>query len=148
MKNKLTQFTKYFVDCMLIGGSLILLSLPFLFRYIGTWYPTFSTYYWEMVALFGAAGIFTIAIVWELHKLLNSVISGNPFIKENEASLKKMSIYGFLIAFITSLRLFLVITPATFVIVIVFGIAGLFSMVLAQVFHEAIYYKEENDLTI
>jgi len=30
----------------------------------------------------------------------------------------------------------------------VFGIAGLFSKVLAYVFEEAVRYKEENDLTI
>ena len=36
----------------------------------------------------------------------------------------------------------------TVIIIIVFSIAGLFSLVLCQVFEKAIRYKEENDLTI
>ena len=39
-------------------------------------------------------------------------------------------------------------TPATFVIILTFFIAGLFSYVLSMVFAEAVRYKEENDLTI
>ncbi|MCF2569441.1 DUF2975 domain-containing protein, partial [Mediterraneibacter glycyrrhizinilyticus] len=39
-------------------------------------------------------------------------------------------------------------TPATFIIILTFFIAGLFSYVLSFVFSEAIRYKEENDLTI
>ena len=39
-------------------------------------------------------------------------------------------------------------TIAMGVVILVFVIAGLFSKVLAQVFQEAVRYKEENDLTI
>lgn len=39
-------------------------------------------------------------------------------------------------------------TPATGVIVLVFFIASLFCEVLAYVFDKAVNYKEENDLTI
>jgi hypothetical protein len=41
-----------------------------------------------------------------------------------------------------------VITPAAMVLVAVFTIAGLFSLVLSQVFDQAVTYKLENDLTI
>lgn len=46
------------------------------------------------------------------------------------------------------IKIFLVPTPATAVVVLVFFIAALFSQVLANVFAEAIRYKEETDLTI
>ena len=59
-----------------------------------------------------------------------------------------MSTYSFFIAVITACRLFIYITPAVFVIILVFVIAGLFSKVLAQVFDKAVAYKQENDLTI
>lgn len=39
-------------------------------------------------------------------------------------------------------------TPATGIIVLVFFIASLFCEVLAHVFAKAVNYKEENDLTI
>lgn len=59
-----------------------------------------------------------------------------------------MSGYSMLIAWITLLRLLVVITPAAIVIVLVFFIAGLFSRVLSEVFEEAVAYKLENDFTI
>ncbi len=59
-----------------------------------------------------------------------------------------MSIYSFFIAVITACRLFLYLTPAVFIVILVFVIAGLFSRVLAGIFDKAVTYKLENDLTI
>jgi uncharacterized membrane protein YfhO len=46
------------------------------------------------------------------------------------------------------IELFFLPTPVTFVIILTFFIAGIFSHVLACVFEEAVRYKKENDLTI
>ena len=54
----------------------------------------------------------------------------------------------FFIAVITCCRLFLYLTPAVLIVILVFVIAGLFSKVLSQVFEKAVTYKQENDLTI
>lgn len=56
--------------------------------------------------------------------------------------------YSFLIALITCCRLFVYVTPAVLVVILIFVIAGLFSKVLSRVFDQAVTYKEENDLTI
>lgn len=45
-------------------------------------------------------------------------------------------------------KIFFFPTPATFIIIIVFFVAALFSQVLSFVFQDAINYKEENGLTI
>ena len=55
---------------------------------------------------------------------------------------------AFIIAAAFIVKVFAVPTPATFVIILTFFIAGLFSHVLSLVFAEAVRYKEENDLTI
>ena len=55
---------------------------------------------------------------------------------------------SFCIAAVSAVRLLIVITPATLVIILVFIIAGLFSKVLSNVFDQAVTYKLENDLTI
>jgi hypothetical protein len=59
-----------------------------------------------------------------------------------------MGYYAFVIALIMLAKLLFVVTPATLVLVLVFIIAGLFSLVLSQVFDQAVTYKQENDLTI
>ena len=66
----------------------------------------------------------------------------------NTKSLKLMGKTAFVIAAVYIVKVFTVPTPATFVIILTFFIAGLFSYVLSMVFAEAVRYKEENDLTI
>ena len=77
-----------------------------------------------------------------------TVLTDNPFVMENAGSLKKMGKGSFMIALLSIIRLPVSLTPATAVIIIVFAIAGLFSIVLCQVFEKAVQYKLENDLTI
>jgi hypothetical protein len=80
--------------------------------------------------------------------MFNSVIKDDCFTRENVISLKRMGNYSFIIAVITCLRLFLYLTPAVMVVILVFVIAGLFSKVLSRVFDKAVTFKLENDLTI
>jgi len=69
-------------------------------------------------------------------------------VMKNVVSLKRMGYYAFVIAAITVGRLTMSMTPAVFVVIVVFVVAGLFSLVLSQVFKQAVDYKLENDLTI
>jgi hypothetical protein len=94
------------------------------------------------------AGVFALIILWELRRMFHTVIKENPFVKENVTSLKRMGLCSFIITVIMAVRLFFVVTPAALVLVTVFVVAGLFSLVLSQVFDQAVTYKLENDLTI
>ena len=86
--------------------------------------------------------------VWELRKMFRTVLAKNCFVRENVASLKHMSYYSGLIVLMSIVRTIVYTTIAMLVIILVFVIAGLFCQVLAQIFDEAINYKEENDMTI
>ena len=59
-----------------------------------------------------------------------------------------MGNWSFFIALMSVVRCIVFVTIAMGVGILVFGIAGLFSKVLAYVFEEAVRYKEENELTI
>ena len=80
--------------------------------------------------------------------MFSTVLKEDCFVEDNVRALRRMGNYSFCITFISLLRLFVAVTPATLVIILVFVIAGLFSKVLANVFDQAITYKLENDLTI
>jgi len=86
--------------------------------------------------------------VFQLKKMMGTVADKNCFVDNNTKSLKLMGKAAFVIAMFFILKLFILPTPATFIIILTFFIAGLFSYVLSFVFSEAIRYKEENDLTI
>ncbi len=148
MKNRLTLFTKYLLDFMYFAGFVVIVTLPASIRFYGTYNSYFEDNYYSLCVIFFLSGVFALLIVQQLRKMMRTVIDDDCFIRENVTSLEKMSIYSFFIAVITACRLFIYSTPAVFIVILVFVIAGLFSRVLAGVFDRAVTYKLENDLTI
>lgn len=148
MKDKLTLFTKYLLDFMFYMGFVVIITLPLSIKLYGHYNTYFAENYYSLCVIFFLSGIFAVLILRELRKMFRSVLNDDCFIRENVISLERMSIYSFFIAVITACRLFLYLTPAVLVVILVFVIAGLFSKVLARVFDKAVTYKLENDLTI
>lgn len=148
MKDKLTLFTKYLLDFMFYMGFVVIITLPLTIKLYGHYNTYFAENYYSLCVIFFLSGIFAVLILRELRKMFRSVLNDDCFIRENVISLDHMSIYSFFIAVITACRLFLYLTPAVLVVILVFVIAGLFSKVLARVFDKAVTYKLENDLTI
>ncbi len=148
MKDKLTLFTKYLLDFMFFAGIVVTVTLPLSIRVFGNYNTYFADNYYSLCVIFFLSGIFAILIIQQLRRMFRTVIDDNCFIRENVVSLEKMSIYSFFIAVITACRLFIYLTPAVLIVILVFVIAGLFSRVLAGVFDKAVTYKLENDLTI
>lgn len=148
MKDRLTLFTKYLLDFLYFAGIFVTATLPFSIRFYGKYNSYFRNNFYSLLVVLFLSGIFAVLIIHELRKMFLSVIKDDCFIRENVNSLDKMSRYSFCIALITACRLFIYITPAVFIVILVFVIAGLFSKVLARVFDKAITYKLDNDLTI
>lgn len=147
-KFSLVLFTKSLLDFMFFSGIAVCLGVPFLFKIAGKYLSPFDRYYIPLCVIFILAGIFALLILLELRKMFRTVINEDPFIRENVNSLRKMGIYAFIIAAIMGIKLIFTVTFATLVLILVFIIAGLFSLVLSQVFDQAVTYKLENDLTI
>lgn len=148
MNNRLTKLTKALLDFMYYAGMLVCVTLPFSITFYGHYNSYFAKFRIPLIILFFLSGVFAVLIIGELRKMFKSVLQDDCFIRENVISLRKMGNYSFCIAFITTCRLFLYITPAVLVVILVFVIAGLFSKVLSEVFDKAVTYKLENDLTI
>lgn len=147
-KNPLVRFTKALLDFMFYTGIVVCITVPLSFRFVGRYYKIFDRFYLPFCIIFIIAGIFALAILLELRRIFQTVMKGDPFVRDNVGSLKRMGICAFAISVAMAARLFFVITPAALVLVAVFSIAGLFSLVLSQVFDQAVTYKQENDLTI
>lgn len=148
MKDRLTLFTKCLLDLMFYAGIVVTATLPLNIKFYGRFNSYFAENYYSLCLLLFFSGIFAVLILQQLRKMFRSVLDDDCFIRENVVSLEKMSRYSFFIALVTSCRLFLYLTPAVFIVILVFVIAGLFSKVLAGVFDKAVTYKLENDLTI
>lgn len=147
-KTRLTVITNIIINTIFYLGIPVCLSVPYVIYRAGEFNTIFNDYYWQMVLTFLLSGIFAELIFFELRRIFRTVLAGDPFVTANVNSLKRMGYYSFVITVITISRLFIVVTPAVLVVILVFSIAGLFSLVLSQVFHQAVVYKLENDLTI
>lgn len=147
--NGIILFTKYLLNFMFCTGILVAASLPFTLKVAGKYYSEeLEAHYISMLFIFLMSAICGLVIVYQLRKMIGTVIGRNCFSDVNTKSLRIMEAAAFLITVLFFIKLFLLPTPATFIIVLTFFIAGLFSHVLSLVFSEAIKYKEENDLTI
>ena len=145
---QVARITKGIIDFMFYAGILVCLTLPISLRYLGTYFPHYKIFYIPMLILFLISGMLSILIFQELRSIFRTVLNEDCFVKENVKSLRRMGNYSFCIAAVSAVRLLIVVTPATLVIILVFIIAGLFSKVLTDVFDQAVTYKLENDLTI
>ncbi len=148
MKDRLTVFTKGMLDFLFYTGIATTIFVPLIIKVYGRYNHYFGENVLQLSALFILAGILAVLVIYELRKMFKTVLADDCFVEENVVSLRKMGTYSFSIAAVTSLRIFLYLTPAVVVVVLVFIIAGLFSKVLSQVFAKAVHYKLENDLTI
>lgn len=148
MKDRLTLFTKFLLDFMFYAGIVVIVTLPLSIKLFGRFNTYFAENYYSLCVIFFLSGIFAVLILQQLRRMFGTVLNDDCFVRENVASLEKMSIYSFFIAVITACRLFIYLTPAVLIIILVFVIAGLFSKVLAGIFDKAVTYKQENDLTI
>lgn len=144
----ITKITKGILDFMFYAGIAACLTLPVSLKFIGNYFPHYQIFYIPMIILFFISGIFAVLIIHELQHMFQTVLAEDCFVKENVQSLQRMGTYSFCISLISVFRLFIVVTPATLVIILIFVIAGLFSKVLSRVFDQAVTYKLENDLTI
>ncbi|MBB6216178.1 hypothetical protein HNQ80_002277 [Anaerosolibacter carboniphilus] len=149
-EKSLSAFVKLMLDFIFIGGIGIFISLPKTVN----WYLNYIhanvsiAIYYFLLGLLAITGIFALIIVYEIRKIFTTLTRKDPFMMDNVRSLRRMGIASFLIAFCYIFKILFYNSFMTIILVMVFTIAGFFSIILAEVFHQAIIVKEENDFTI
>lgn len=147
-RETIIKLTKYFLDFMFFGGIAVTASLPISLKLIGRVREHVAEHYGEALIIYFVLGIAAVVIIRELRRMFNTVLQKNCFVHANVESLRKMAKWSAFIVIMSIVRSFVYLTIAMGVVILVFTIAGLFSVVLSFVFEEAVGYKEENDLTV
>ena len=158
MNNSLNKCVKIILDICFFIGCIMEVLVPFGLKYavqlivkiLGdtTEYVQILDHYPYAVISIMLVGASTLAILYELRKMMKTVIEDDCFVEGNVTSLYRMGTYAFIVTGLKLLRCFVYLTPAAIIIAGVFFFAGLFSKVLARVFDRAVRYKQENDFTI
>lgn len=140
---------KYILDLIFIGGIGILLSLPISLKwYLGLMDTRTSENYYFLLGFLFVTGIFALIIVHEIRKLLKNLNKRNPFVINNVKSLNRIAAASLIIAACYVLKIIFYNSFLTIIVMMVFIIAGFFSIILAEVFRQAVLVKEENEMTI
>lgn len=147
--NKLLHnFTKVLIEFMLFSGMLVCAAVPVLVYKAAPYYPFINSIALQLTAVLMISGTTAVYILWKLRGIFKTIIHTNPYTLENSRILQKIAVAAFIIAATFAYKCFFWFTLATVLIIIIFAILGLFCLVLADVFKQAVLYKEENDLTI
>lgn len=129
--------------------------------------PAFFLISWDLVwsDLYGAVmtlflwicGICTAVILWQVRRVLNSVLKAEPFSLSNARYMKWAAVCCFVISAVAliyeifGLCLYggeAVFLTFSFMLIFVFLIAGLICLVMSALFRQAAEMKAEQDLTI
>ncbi len=145
----LSGVVKLLLDGVFIGGLAIFVSLPLSLKLaFDIIKSTFDENYYFLLVFFYLTGIFALKLVYEVRKVFKNLNKRNPFIIDNVKSLKSMAFSSFVISVAYGVKIIFYPSILTIILAMVFIILGLFLIVLAEVFHQAVIVKEENDLTI
>lgn len=111
--------------------------------------------------LFSIGGISVILILFNLRKVVSSLINVTPFVKDNVLCLKRISLLSFIISICYAINFIINGQYKNFNIAyidssgihtdiefLIFFFAGCFILILSEVFKQAVEVKEENEFTI
>jgi hypothetical protein len=88
-------------------------------------------------------------ILLEMIMMLRSIGKPEgPFVRRNVSALNRVGIGAFALTALFLFKCFCYNTFLTMAAVVLFVLCGLFAFTLANLFRQAVVYKEENDLTI
>ena len=94
------------------------------------------------------SGVMALLILWQARAILHIVNKGNPFVSETVKRLRIIGIESLILAAFYFVSVFVVTKFFMVVVFITFSIVGMVLFVFAQIFEQAVAYKEENDMTI
>ncbi len=146
--NFLHCLTKWIIDFMFYSGIIVSALIPLLMSRFAPHYRELTSVFYQMMAVLLVSGLASVYILWVLRCIFKTLVNSNPFTMNNVTALRKMAMASFVIAITYMAKCVFWFTLATVIIVIIFAIAGLFCLVLADVFKQAVVYKEENELTV
>ncbi len=148
-KKSITHYAaKILVDIMFFAGIGCIMTVPFLGGMITRYFGYGQGMILVITYVLLSSGICAVYILHNLRRMFKTLLGGDPFIQENVSCFRKMAVSCGLISLIYIIKWFFIRGLATLVLIVAFAIACLFCLTLKDIFKQAVWYKEENDLTI
>ncbi len=147
-KRSLSSVINVLIVLAMIGGVVILATLPLTLKHVLIYFQSRLDLYTFYLIILYCCGACLLGILNELRVIFTSLSKADPFVWRNVMALKRVFYFATGIFIVSGIKIFIDNSLMTMCIVFVFFVAGLFSLVLSEVFRKAVEYKEDNDLTI
>lgn len=152
MKESLvSRFLRYALYAVLILGVVFTVTLPFMLnRYMMLLYDAYqleSGYHTFILLFLIAVAVPGLWVVLEMILMLRSIPQG-PFVMRNVHALNRIGVIFIVLAAAFLGKCLLYVTFLTLLGGLLFILGGLFAFTLADLFRQAVAFKEENDMTI
>ncbi len=145
----LSGIVKRLLDLVFIGGIGIYAGIPIVLKwYMGFIYSRSSESYPFLMVFLYVTGLACLWAVYEIRKIFKTLNRMNPFMTDNVKSLNRLAVACFVMAAAYIVKIICYPSFLTVIVAMLSVIGGLFLVVLAEVFRQAVKAKEENDLTV
>jgi hypothetical protein len=148
-KSKIAQFVSVILKLMFVGGVICLFFVPMLYdAFSDSQVKSFNyqTIYYKTAFYLCAIG--SLAIIYQLIIIFNSIYEDSPFKRTTVNGLKIIAILFMALSIIVAIKIIFIPTVVSASVSLVTFIASLGFYVLSQVFKVAIEYKDEIDQTV
>lgn len=142
------KLTYSLLNITFIMAIICTVAMPFLSKTINNYYNYSDLNLTVFTAIVTVSGIFAAVLLYNLKTVYKTFAEDNPFVLKNVKYLNAIafSCSGITLCYIV--KAIFLFTPATLMVVLVFGLSILLAISLRDLFKKAVEYKEENELTI
>ncbi len=149
-KYSLSFFVKILLLIVMAVTVLTIVFLPWVVEmYLKIDYGIYDTHARTVLLIFSyPCGICTLLIENELRRMFKTLENKNPFVERNVKSLNRMGCLMIIVFAMFVFKIIMLNTIMTMLSTFAIIIVAILCFVLADVFKQAVIYKQENDLTI
>ncbi len=148
-KSWLSLFIEYTLSLLMLVALGLTITLPWTIPAVTLHYPGESGMWYEKyLVVLVISGVMALLILWQARAILHIINKGNPFVRDMVSRLRIIGVECLVLAAFYFVSVFFVTKFFMVAVFVTFSVVGMVLFVFAQIFEQAIAYKEENDMTI
>lgn len=148
-KGGVSRIVEYMVVVLLCLAPLVMVTLPWTIPMITGERPGGALHLFEKyMIILEIAGVLAILVLWQARGVMRNVNRGQAFCADSVRRLRVIAIECLTIGILFGIATFFATKFFMVVVLVTFVTAGMVLLVFAELFRQAVAYKEENDMTI
>jgi len=151
-KSGLSGLFEMMVSMLMVMGVLVMAMLPWLldlyFKSYENFYDKIHAGQVKLMVLLYITGVLALVILFFAKNFLNSINQEKPFVKQNVSNMQFIALMCALISICYAVYIPILFSIFMVFMFLVFGMVTLVVLICAELFKQAVIFKEENELTI